>query len=257
MRERVIPSTLFLLVVAATRIPAQDHVGQYAQADIERGFQLYAANCALCHGDNGASVPNVDLRSGRFRHASSDEELGSVILAGIPGRAMPPHKFDRAELRGVVAYVRSMRGSLAGPVTAGDSAQGRALFAGKGACLTCHRVGGDGSRFAPDLSDIGAIRPPDALRQSLLDPTGTMLPVNRPVRAVTAKGEVIVGRRLNENMFSVQLIATDDRLLSLMKSDLREYTVSRVSPMPSYRDKLSPQELADVVAYLRTLKGLQ
>jgi len=28
------------------------------------------------------------------------------------------------------------------------------------------------------------------------------------------------------------------------------------SPMPSYRGKLSPQELADVVAYLNSLKGL-
>ena len=83
-----------------------------------------------------------------------------------------------------------------------------------------------------------------------------MLPVNRPIRAVTAKSEVIVGLRLNEDMFSVQIIATDDRLLSLMKADLREYTVSRVSPMPSFRYKLNPQELADVIAYLRTLKGL-
>ena len=27
------------------------------------------------------------------------------------------------------------------------------------------------------------------------------------------------------------------------------------SPMPSYRERLSPQELADVVSYLATLKG--
>src|SRR5690349_172157 len=164
MRDRVIRSILsavFLCFPAA----AQEHVGQYAQADIERGFRLYSANCALCHGDNGSAVPNVDLRSGRFRNASSDEELGKVILAGIPGRAMPPHKFDPAELRGVVAYVRSMRGSVASPVQTGDAARGRALFAGKGACLTCHRIGGEGSRFAPDLSDIGAIRPSEALLQ--------------------------------------------------------------------------------------------
>jgi putative heme-binding domain-containing protein len=252
MLERVILSAVLLFPAAA-----QEHAGQYAQSDIDRGFRLYAANCTLCHGDNGNSVPNVDLRSGRFRNASTDEELGRIILAGIPGRAMPPHKFDPGELRGVVAYVRSMRGTLAAPVAAGDPARGRTIFAGKGACLTCHRVAGEGSRFAPDLSDIGVIRHPDTLRQSLLDPNAVMLPVNRPIRAVTAKGEVIVGRRLNEDMFSVQIIATDDRLLSLIKADLREYTVSRVSTMPSYREKLSPQELADVVAYLRTLKGIQ
>src|SRR5438034_7180697 len=41
----------------------------------------------------------------------------------------------------------------------------------KGNCTSCHRVNGKGSRVAPDLSDIGAIRSPDALRRSLTDPT--------------------------------------------------------------------------------------
>src|SRR3954454_23603453 len=164
MRDRVIRSALlavsFFPMAGLPPLRAQEHAGQYAQADIERGFGLYAANCVLCHGDNGNSVPNVDLRSGRFRHAATDEELGSVILAGIPGRAMPPHKFDPGELRAVVSYVRSMRERLATTSSVGDAARGRAIFSGKGACLTCHRVGAEGSRFAPDLSDIGILRPP-------------------------------------------------------------------------------------------------
>jgi mono/diheme cytochrome c family protein len=40
-----------------------------------------------------------------------------------------------------------------------------------------------------------------------------------------------------------------------MKEDLREYTVLKTSSMPSFKDRLSPSELDDVVAYLRTLKG--
>jgi mono/diheme cytochrome c family protein len=38
---------------------------------------------------------------------------------------------------------------------------------------------------------------------------------------------------------------------------LREYTVVTTSTMPSYKDKLSAQEMADLVAYLLTLKGLR
>jgi len=66
---------------------------------------------------------------------------------------------------------------------------------------------------------------------------------------------VIDGRRLNEDTYSVQLIDTQERLLSIMKSDIKEFTISRTSPMPSYKDKLAPQELADVVSYLVSLKG--
>jgi mono/diheme cytochrome c family protein len=53
----------------------------------------------------------------------------------------------------------------------------------------------------------------------------------------------------------VQLVDDQERLVSLTKSDLREYTILTVSPMPSYKDRLDPDELADVVAYLLSLKG--
>jgi mono/diheme cytochrome c family protein len=43
--------------------------------------------------------------------------------------------------------------------------------------------------------------------------------------------------------------------VSLTKADLRELTVLTSSPMPSYRGRLSDEEIADVVAYLLTLKG--
>ena len=82
-----------------------------------------------------------------------------------------------------------------------------------------------------------------------------MMPINRPVRAVTRDGTVINGRRLNEDTYTVQLIDDRERLLSLNKADLREYTILTTSPMPSYKDTLSADELADLLAYLLSLKG--
>ena len=209
LRRTVSPflqAALALCCVAAHPAAAQDHAGQYSQADIERGSRLYGANCAFCHGANGDAVSNVDLRSGKFRRAVSDEDLGRLITTGVPGTAMPPHKFQDAELTGIVAYIRTMRDVRAATVAVGDARRGKEIFAGKGACMSCHRVNGQGSRVAPDLSDIGMVRSANALQKSLLDPTANMLPINRPVRAVTKDGKVITGRRLNEDTYSVQLI---------------------------------------------------
>jgi cytochrome c1 len=72
---------------------------------------------------------------------------------------------------------------------------------------------------------------------------------------VTKQGDVINGRRLNEDTHTIQLIDEKERLMSFDKSQLRELTVLKTSPMPSYQGKLSAQEIADVVAYLQTLKG--
>ena len=73
--------------------------------------------------------------------------------------------------------------------------------------------------------------------------------------AVTRDGKTITGRRLNEDTYTVQLIDTEERLVSLIKSELREYTVLKTSAMPSYKEKLTSADLDDLVAYLRTLKG--
>lgn len=231
------------------------HPGEYAPADIAYGARLYDAQCTTCHGANGDGVGGVDLRSGRFRNASSDQDLIRVITTGIQGTSMQAFRFDPSELAGIVAFLRNMNAFDRAAVKGGNAARGRTVVEAKGECFRCHRIGGQGSRVAPDLTDIGAVRGAGSLLRSLTDPVSQMMPINRPVRAVTRDGTVINGRRLNEDTYTVQLIDDQERLLSLTKADLREFTVLTTSPMPSFKGRLSDDEIADVVAYLLTLKG--
>src|SRR5262245_55424526 len=80
----------------------------YAPADIAYGARLYAAQCTTCHGSNGDGVGGVDLRSGRFRNAVTDQDLRRVITTGIPGTGMLAFRLDAAELDGIVAYLRNI-----------------------------------------------------------------------------------------------------------------------------------------------------
>ena len=54
----------------------------------------------------------------------------------------------------------------------------------------------------------------------------------------------------------MQIIDEQENLHSLAKADLRELVVDTRSAMPSYADRLTQDELADVIAYLVSLKGL-
>jgi putative heme-binding domain-containing protein len=138
----------------------------------------------------------------------------------------------------------------------GDATRGKALFEGKGQCTTCHRVNGRGPRIGPDLSEVGATRPLPELHQALLEPNATMRAGNRFFQVVTKDGQTINGRLMNQDSFSIQLLDSNERLVSLPKSDLKEYGFVRTSPMPSAQGKLSLQEVDDLVGYLVTLKGL-
>lgn len=249
--------SVLVAVIALTGRPGaqtQDH--QYSTADIETGSRLYAAQCALCHNPNGDGIAGVNLRRQQFRRSTSDADLRNVITMGVPNTGMPPFKLQPAEVDGLVAFIRAGFDVGGTAVKVGDAGRGQIVFDGKGACATCHRVKGNGSRVAPDLSDIGAIRQPSSLQRSLLEPTKAMIPINRPVRIVTREGQTIRGRRLNEDTASVQLIDEQERLRSISKTDIREYVIGTTSAMPSYAGKLTDDELADVLAYLISLKGL-
>jgi len=90
-------------------------------AMIERGREIYKANCAACHGDTGkgdgpgAGVlkpPPRDHTDKAYMDTLSDKEIGDIIKMGgaIRGKPlMPSHpQFNPDDLAAVVAYVRSL-----------------------------------------------------------------------------------------------------------------------------------------------------
>jgi putative heme-binding domain-containing protein len=260
--QKIIDLAVLVVVVAtigATVLAqqgAQLHDSQYPDVDIAHGASLYTARCATCHGAQGDAIGGVNLRSGKFRNAITDRDLAGFIRAGSQAAGMPPFTLDDADMAGIVAYLRNMNSFDAATVKTGNVARGRAVFEGKGACTKCHRVGRLGSHVAPNLTDIGSVRSAGSIQRSLLEPTSQMMPINRPVRLVTKDGTVINGRRLNEDTYSIQVMDDRERLHSLRKDDLREFTIGTASPMPSYKDTLTSEELSDLLGYLLSLKGL-
>ncbi len=139
-------------------------------------------------------------------------------------------------------------------VLPGDASRGSALMESH-SCFDCHRIRDRGSRLGPNLSDIGGRRTPDRLRQALVTPDEEVTPENRFVRLVTRQGDIITGRLLNQDAFSVQLITPKEELKTYMRAALREYAIVDTGLMPSVQGKLTDEEIADIVAYLASLKG--
>ena len=242
-----------LLSLSALAQDTSDH--QYTSESIQTGSRVYVQQCALCHGPQGDSIDGVNLRQGQFRTATSDEDLARLVSGGAAGGRMPAFNLRPEELNGVIAYIRAGFDPDGVAIRIGDPARGKAIYDGKGECSACHRINGSGHRTAPDLSDIGLIRTPAILEASLTNPASTLQPINRQIRLVTRTEEIIVGRRLNEDTYSVQLIDSNEQLRSLRKADLVSYELSSV---PVHQPtSLNGDEIADLIGYLLTLRGLE
>ena len=257
---RGIPANVFAVIcfIAAAAMTASPAVAQHATAfDIEDGARAYENVCANCHGPDGDLIVGIDLGRGIFRRALSDDQIVDIIINGIENTPMPPTpSVDDAQAREIVAYLRSMAAARPAQSLSGNAERGQVLFEGAGECLQCHRVAGIGSRTGPDLSDIGLRRRAAELEIALLDPDVQVQPENRSYRVVQRNGVDVTGRLLNHDTFTVQLIDEQERLRSFDKGSLAEYGFV-ASPMPSYQDAFDAQQVADIVSYMISLRGIR
>ena len=245
-------SLIFLVSSAlAATLSAQQ---RYLPAEVEAGGRLYTSNCIGCHGPEGDGVGGINFSQGKFRRAADDTDILRIISRGIPGTPMAPSGMSESQIGTIVAYLRSMTGGGDAP-SSGDPARGKMLVEGKGQCLSCHSIGSFGMHVGPSLTDIGLQRRAVELTRSIVDPGAEVRAENRSVRVAMKDGRTITGRFLNQDTFTLQLVDTNDKLLSLDKSQVRESTLLTTSPMPSFKDKFTATELSDVVSYLSSLKG--
>jgi len=243
-----IQAVVGIFMLCSLAVQAQHETG----ADLVSGERAFRDFCANCHGPDGDLIAQVDLGHNNFRQPYTDAELAGIILNGIPGTPMPPTPRvtpEQADM--LVAYLRSLGDN--NDDLAGNAQRGQQLFAGKGHCLDCHMVNGIGAVLGPDLSSIALVRASSELEDSLLNPDAVVQPDNRFYTVQTRDGEQVSGRLLNHDAFSVQLLDEKARLRSFEKSELQAGGFSDPG-MPSLAGKFSTQEIADLVAYLATLR---
>jgi putative heme-binding domain-containing protein len=232
----------------------------------------FRINCAFCHGlsaHGGGRGP--DLTRARKRHGNADADLFRTINEGVPGTAMPPNGttgqgvgMTEEEIWQVITYLRSQQVKApAQPV--GNATHGKELFYGDANCSGCHMVEGKGGRLGPDLTGVGTARAPEAIVESVRNPSRRLAPglaeamkefpqEYETVVVVTADGKEIRGVTMNEDSFSLQMMDRGEQIHLFEKDQLRSFKESRVSAMPIYDSTtLSDKDLQDIVAYLQSV----
>lgn len=188
------------------------------------GPDLSTIGAAPARGGGGRGGGGGGAGGGAPRGAATAPTAGAPVAAGAPAPA--------------AAANGGARGAV--PAFGGDEAANAAIARGAAPA----RGGGGNAASGPT---------PQQFAQSIQDPNAVVSPTNRYVVLKMKDGKTITGKLLSVDTFAYQIFDSTEKLANISKENVREAAMT--SPMPSYKDKLSTQELSDVISYLMSLKG--
>jgi putative heme-binding domain-containing protein len=233
-------------------------------AALAEGQALFRGLCSGCHGGAGRGGKGPDLTRKHFIHGDKDEDIARTIRDGVPKTTMKKlgDSLKEEQIAKLVIYIRSLARAPGEatwkPYLTGDPKLGKKIFFDQNSkvpCAKCHTINGEGGRVGPALDRIAVRRAPEFIMESIVLPSKDIDPQYEGVQVITKKGLTIVGMRVNETNFSIQLREENGRFHSFDKRDLDEVTVLKKSLMPdNAAEVFTVKELHDLFAYLMTLE---
>lgn len=175
------------------------------------------------------------------------------VLSGYPERvrtrAIPLLEKIKARQSERLSKLHTLAESLG----KGDVSEGRKLFYGKGICYTCHAVGGEGSDFGPDLSNIGEIRSGHDILEAIVYPSASF--AREYDSYVVKTGEkTYTGVIAEQTGEMIKLKLGPGSEVRIPQSDVKSVEEHTVSMMPPGLDQqLTKEELSDLLAFLEAL----
>ncbi len=131
--------------------------------------------------------------------------------------------------------------------------QGKSIFAAT-LCSSCHSMGGEGGIVGPDLTQLGTRFTPKDILEATIHPDSVISDQYAATVFYLKDGSSVVGRLTNENAstyFVSQNPFAPQMLREIPKADVTRTKLSDISPMvPHLIDRLNPEELKDLMAYL-------
>jgi putative membrane-bound dehydrogenase-like protein len=145
---------------------------------------------------------------------------------------------------------------LSNTLQGGNPAAGKQVFFNRQAgCYLCHRVGNDGGRVGPDLTKIGERRNQIDLLEAIIFPSASLARGFESHSFLLDDGRSLTGLIVRETADAVVVRTADQTEIRVPRRSIEEMKPSTLSIMPAgLENTMSRQQLADLIAYLQTLK---
>ena len=134
-----------------------------------------------------------------------------------------------------------------------NSVRGKTLFAKQ--CASCHQLEGQGYVVGPDLLGALGNKTADTILVDILDPNREVDPRYVNYVVVTKAGRTLTGIISSESSTSITFKRAEGMEETILRTDIDEVQGTGKSLMPeNLEEQLSPQDLADVIGYLMSLR---
>lgn len=196
--------------------------------------------------------------------AMQSGELSASIQARVLEKALKSADLQIADLfeQFIPREERTKKlGSVVRPqellAASGDAERGRALFFETPTvqCRNCHRIGEQGTKLGPDLTQIAKSNTKAQILESILEPSRRIEPKFVTHLVETRSGKVVTGLLSERNGTHVVLRNARNEEVRIPQDDVETLVPQRQSLMPDLQLRdLTKQQVADLLEYLSTLK---
>lgn len=179
--------------------------------------------------------------------AVMDEPDTAIVVA----KADPNNPDQIANMSYADVLARTLKAVEKG---SGNAETGKGLFKSQ-SCINCHTYANGQRPKGPHLVDIGKRYKPTELIESIVEPGKKIAQGFDTWTFVMESGKTYTGFVVLESAETVTIRQTDGLSKELVQDDIDDRVKQEVSMMPKgVVGNLTPQQLADLVAYLQTLR---
>lgn len=176
------------------------------------------------------------------------EVRAKALPEGELAKILKTYKATKSESDLLANYVECLEG--------GRADQGQIIVANNAAaaCMRCHIIRDKGGNVGPELNGIGKKYDRQALLESIVTPNAKIADGFQSVVLALKDGTLVAGVLRKETADEIIVVTADTKIIAVPTKEIEE-RAKGISAMPGdLIQKLSRQEIRDVVEYLSTLK---
>jgi putative membrane-bound dehydrogenase-like protein len=234
LNDKLTPDQRKLMLTAIAFAPGREAAGAMLELAHAKGFPMQDLAKWWLMNRKGNDWKSYDIDGSMKALGIYDPDKVKLVASPMPP---PPTSTPKLDLAQIAALK-------------GDAKNGAAAVA---TCYTCHRIGAAGVDFGPDLTTYGKQQTADILIQAIAQPSHTISHGFEGSEIKTTDGLVITGMVLSDS---------DPLIIKCMGGVVQTIPKNRIASRTKMKTSLmyepvmlglTPQSIADITAYLKSL----